>query len=194
MRLRYLFLVILLLAVSLSSVTVSASLVQYLSPRQLGTYSDLVIRGTVEETESYWNDTHTKIITRIRIGVDETYKGAAAGMIEVLQLGGTVGNVRVTVHGSPVWNSGEEVLLFAEPHDGSHFRVTGLSQGKFRIERDPETGEPFVHAPRMESVQILGAPGGEDNGDQPGSAIRGVRLEEFISRALDRPEGEGVPR
>jgi hypothetical protein len=194
MRLSYLFVVFLLLAVALSSATASASLVRYLGPRELGTYSDLVIRGTVEDTESYWNDTHTKIITRIRIGVDETYKGAAAGVIEVLQLGGTVGNVRVTVHGSPIWNSGEEVLLFAEPHDGYHFRVTGLSQGKFIIERDPETGQPFVHAPRMESVQILGAPGGEDNSDQPGSAIRGVRLEEFISRALDPPDSKGVPR
>jgi hypothetical protein len=167
-----------------------ATLVDYLNPQQLGAHSELVIRGRVEESVSYWNEAQTKIVTRIRIGVDETYKGAAPGMIEVLQLGGTVGNVRVTVHGSPDWNPGEEVLLFAEPQDGSYFRVTGLYQGKFRIERDPETGEPFVRASRVENVQLLGAPPVED----ASSSVHGVPLEEFLSRALDRPDSQGVPR
>jgi hypothetical protein len=164
------------------------TLLEYRSPQQLGAQSELVVRGRVESSRSYWNEKHTKIFTRTRIAVDEAYKGSAPATVDVIQLGGTVGNVRVTVHGALHWRVGEEVLLFAEPYDGGSFRVSGFSQGRFKIERDPETGAPFVRAPRPEGVQILGAP----PGGQARASVRGVPLAEFVSYALGRPSIRGV--
>jgi hypothetical protein len=157
-----------------------ATLLEHLSPQQLAEMSDLVVRGRVESSQSYWNAAHTKVFTRTRITVDEAYKGAAPATIEVVQLGGTIGSLKVTVDGAPTWRRDEEVLLFAEPYDAQTYRVTGLSQGKFRIERNPATGEPYVRAPRLEGVTLLGAPaGGQDR-----VSSLGVPLEEFVRDAL----------
>ena len=155
-----------------------------LSPQELGQQSELVVRGRVIGVQSYWNDKHTKIFTRIRIGVEETYKGLGRSVVDVIQLGGVVGNVKVTVHGALYWEAGEEVLLFAEPYDAGSFQVSGFSQGKLRILRDPETNLPYVQAPSMQSAKVLGAPPGQ----VPAAAATGQRvpLEEFLNQALGR--------
>jgi hypothetical protein len=168
-----------------------STLVEYRSPRQLGDQSKLVARGRVQSVESYWNDKHTKVFTRTRIAVDETYKGSPRSAIEVIQLGGVVGNLRVTVHGAPHWEVGEEVLLFAEPYDAGDFRVSGFSQGKFRIERDPKTGTPYIQAPPIEGMSILRAP---PDGGVRAPSRRGVPLEDFVNHALGGPLTPGVPK
>ena len=140
MRLRISIYVLLCSVLVLTAVTASATQILYRSPKQMGQESETAVRGTVVSVESYWNDTHSKIFTRTRISVDETYKGAEQAAIDIIQLGGVVDGVRVTVHGALQWHVGEEVLLFAERYDAAHYRVSGFSQGKFEVERDPETG------------------------------------------------------
>jgi hypothetical protein len=147
-----------------------------------------VVLGRVESSESYWNEKQTKIFTRTRIAVDHAYKGIAGPTVEIVQIGGTVGPIKVTAHGSLTWRPGDEVLLFAEPLDAGSYRVSGFSQGRFKVERHPETGEPFIRAPRQEGVQILGAPAG----GEAQISTRGVPLEEFVSRALGHSSREGV--
>jgi hypothetical protein len=67
--------------------------------------------------------------------------------------------------------------------------VAGFSQGKFRIERDPETGEPFVRTQRAEGIQILGAPATEVR-----ASSLGLPLDEFVSQALGRAPRAGVAK
>jgi hypothetical protein len=87
------------------------------------------------------------------------------------------------------------VLLFVDPYDASTYRVSGFSQGRFKIERDPETGEPFIRAPRQDGVQLLGVPAGGNAGLPVGrNSELGVPLDEFVSYALGRTSTEGVPR
>jgi hypothetical protein len=165
--------------------------VEFMSPRQLGNQSELVFRGRVESSESYWNDAGTTICTRTRIAVDQTYKGSARAIVEIFQVGGIVDNIMVTVHGACAWRPGEEVVLFAEACDTGDYVVSGFSQGKFSVVRDPRTGEALVRSPRMEGIQVLGAPPGQAAG--PG-VQREMPLEEFISRALGDSGDRGVQR
>jgi hypothetical protein len=155
-------------------------LLKHLSPQQLADRSDLVVRGRVQSTESYWNSSRTKIFTRTRIAVDEAYKGTVPAVVDIVQLGGVIGSIRVTVHGAPHWRVGQEVLVFAEPYEARTYQVTGFSQGKFRVKRHPQTGEAYVVAPRLEGVTLLGAPAGKE----PAVSPLGVPLEEFLSDAL----------
>jgi len=169
-----------------------ATQIAYRSPQQLGDESALVVRGRVQSVESYWNSKHTKIFTRTRIAVDETYKGSARPMIDVVQLGGVVGNVKVTVQGALQWKVGEEVLLFAEPYDAGSYQVSGFFQGKFKIEHDPATGIAYVDAPAPEGVSLLGAPPTQ----RPSriSLKQRATLEQFVSQALGRSVTPGVQR
>jgi hypothetical protein len=169
----------------------------FMSPQDLGREAPLFIRGWVQSVESYWNGKHTEIFTRIKITVDETYKGSAGDIVEIVQLGGTVGKVKVSVQGALQWKPGEEVLLFAEPYDAGTFQVSGFSQGKFIVERNPATGVAYVQAPAMDGVQLLGAPGaGAPTPQAPSRLADRQRLSvaEFVSQALTRPAEPGVER
>lgn len=170
------------LALTVLAPTAWATQIQYRSPQQLGAESALVVRGEVAEVRSYWNDSKTKIITETRIDVADSYKGAAGGSVNVIQLGGVVGNVRMTVHGALAWKPGEEVLVFLETTSPGVYQVSGFSQGKFRIERD-ERGEPFVqNAPG--DAAIVGAPGVD--GTVPVVSRAAMPLQVFVDQALGR--------
>jgi hypothetical protein len=170
----------------------NATQIEYRSPRQLGEQAEIVVRGRVLSSESFWNESRTKVFTRTSIAVDETYKGDDRSTVDVIQLGGVVGNIMVNVHGAPHWQAGEEVLLFAEPYAAGDYRVSGFCQGKLRIMRDEATGEAFVEtAPE-------GAVRGMEIRDPAGQSapLRRVAtpLDEFVSYALDTSEAEEVSR
>ena len=135
--------------ISLPILTTSprASQIVQMTPREMGNESSVVVLGSVSGSSSYWNGTRTKILTETTIRVSEAYKGNAGPTVRIVQLGGVVGNVRVTVHGALVWRPGEEALLFLESNGNGAYRVTGFSQGRFLVERDPVTGEAYVKQP-----------------------------------------------
>jgi hypothetical protein len=154
-----------------------ATQIIYRSPQQMGRESTHIVQGTVTGVRSYWNGSHTKILTETRVAVERSYKGGAGGDVGVVQLGGTVGHVQMKVEGALDWSPGEEVLLFLEPFTDDRFMIYGLSQGKYDIERDG-SGRPFVSRASLDDVEMLSAPGA-------GSArMEKVPLEAFINKAL----------
>ena len=159
-----------------------ATEIEYVSPRQMGDESALVVRGKVASVRSFWNDAHTKIFTETVIQVDETYKGQGAGEVRVVQMGGVVDNMQMHVYGALSWHPGEEVLLCLDRLDVDRYRVAGFSQGKFHIERDPATGEPFIRRPAEEGAEVVGAAPERDEGPPPASAR--VPLGEFVKYTL----------
>jgi hypothetical protein len=176
--------IVLALIVLIAAVAVDATQVLYRTPQELGKESVLVVQGQVTGVESYWNDTHTKIFTEARISVAESFKGDGGGVLRVVQLGGVVGNVRMTVHGAIQWHAAEEVVLFLEPSLPGMYQVAGFTQGKFDIERDPDTGLAYVKRPAQEGVQLVGGP--DDDGGPAVSTLKRVPVSRFIDDALGR--------
>lgn len=165
--------------------TASATQVLYQSIEDLGTQAAVVVHGSVASVQSYWNDTQTKIFTETSITVDTAYKGDAGATVQVLQLGGTVGNVRVTAHGALRWAPGEEVILFLEPFRDGKYQVAGFSQGKFNVVRDELTSETYVTRSALEGTQLVGVP---ENDDEAVGLLK-LPLERFVSRALGEIPG-----
>ncbi len=172
----------LVLTFALAPLTLATQII-HRTPQQMGQQSSLVIQGKVTRMRSYWNDKGTKIYTETMVQIDQTYKGTNPGMARVLQLGGTVGNVKVTVAGALHWKLGEEVVLFLEQATADAYQVSGFSQGKFNVERDPKTGQAFLTRPALEGVEVLGVlPTAEEF---PTSRTMKVPLEQFIDNALN---------
>jgi hypothetical protein len=175
-----------LIPLCLLAAPAAATQIVFMPAEELGATADLVVQGTVSEVRSFWNDKHTKIFTETTVAVDETHKGDAPGVVRIVQLGGTVGDIRVTVHGALQWSPGEEVVLFLEAggadKSASKYMVTGLSQGKFNIVRDPETGAAMVKRPALGDAQITDKLGQE----QPAAEMREVPLDTFLRQALGR--------
>lgn len=148
-----------LLSLILLSIPVltSATQVQYLRTDALGSESSVVVRGEVSAVRAFWNDTHSRILTETTIRVSERYKGAPPGELRVIQMGGELDGVRMTVSGALSWEQGEDVVLFLEDSIPGSYRVAGFTQGKYSVERDPRTGEEFVVQASLGGVELVGA-------------------------------------
>ena len=157
-----------------------ATQILFKSPEQLGSESTLVVRGTVESVRSYWNEERTTILTETRIRIDDTYKGVAGTTVAIVQYGGVVDHVKVSVAGAVSWQPEEEALLYLEPFTSDTYQVTGFSQGKLNIVRGDRPGEIYVQAANLDGVELVGGP-------QTATKAAGTkltRLENYLDRSL----------
>lgn len=98
--------------------------------------SGVVVRGKVKSSEARWTRDGARIMTDTAIEVRETWKGAHADTVTVMQQGGVLGDVGQLVHGTVPFRVGDEVVLFLEARGTSRFMLTGMMQGVFRVQGD----------------------------------------------------------
>lgn len=127
--------------------------------------SGLVVEGRVVASRSFWNEARTRILTEVDVAVERAHKGRGPAQVTVVQMGGVVDGMRMTVHGALHWQTDEEVLLFLEPSLPGRHRVAGFSQGKFEIHVDERTGERWAVRPALGAVELVGAPSGQGAGE-----------------------------
>ncbi len=115
-----------------------------------------VVRGRVVSSAAAWTGDHRRIVTRVEVEVLETWKGAAAGRLTVVQPGGEVDGIGQRVAGVAQLGTGDEVVLFLE-RTGPHHRVVGLAQGVYRVETD--AGARQAVPARLEGLDLVAPPG-----------------------------------
>lgn len=170
------------LALALASITADATQVLRSTTKQIADVSELAVLGRVSRVVTYWNADHTHIITEAKIAVDETFKGAASTAVRVIQIGGTVGNVKMTTHGAVVWKSGQEVVLFLERAGTDTYQVAGLSLGKFDVRRDARTGQAQIERPADGGARMLAA----NDTTSTSNRTEIVSVNQFMRDALGR--------
>jgi len=142
---RIALLTLLLTAIlAFSGIEGNAASVERLSLNEMAELAPTIVHGTVTDVSAAWNDEHTQVFTTVTVRVDESLKGRTESTITFKQLGGTVGDTRVSVHGFPVFRSGSEVVLFLSDDPYDRIATVGLGQGKFEVYADEATGEKKV--------------------------------------------------
>jgi hypothetical protein len=138
-----------------------------LSPRALATSmlhqnidsltqsSDAVVRGKVKTTQSRWSADHMRIITEVTIEVAEFFKGGSSSTLIVQQPGGEIDGIGQKVSGLASFSEGEEVVLFLEHLETDKYRVAGMAQGKYRVERSSDKKAVFVVPESMEEARVI---------------------------------------
>ena len=124
-----------------------ATEVVHMDTRALTLQSSDIVVGSVESVTPHWNERHTKIVTDVAVRVTQSLKGTNASTLTLTELGGTVGNMKYTVPGCPVFRNGEEALLFVWRDSNGRPQVNGLAQGKFEISRDAASGARISQRP-----------------------------------------------
>jgi hypothetical protein len=124
--------------------TARATTMQRLDTRALTIQSQEIVVGQVEQVSSYWNASHTKILTDVTVRVTQSLKGGSASRVVLTQFGGELDGVRYSIPGCPAFSPGEEALFFVWHDPRGRAQVNGLAQGKFDIQRDPVSGEQLV--------------------------------------------------
>ncbi len=122
--------------------TSQASLVLALDTTELTKRADHIAVADVVSVQSAWDQSHKKIFTTIELSVVESWKGGAqpASHITVVQPGGTVGDIAMTVFGMSQFTPGERALLFLRGSTGAA-GVVGMAQGKLPMTRDAASGK-----------------------------------------------------
>lgn len=127
--------------------------------QELARSSSAVVMGTVESTKAAQSRSG-RIVTLVRILVDESLKGDVGGRVLTLrEPGGTFGDVSEIIYGAPTYEVGEEVVAFIDVAKDGALRTQHLAMGKFRVEHD-SAGDSWARQRLGRGTTMLVPPGG----------------------------------
>lgn len=116
-----------------------------LTTQELTDQSDVVAVGKVSAMKSEWNPDKSRIITRVSINVREYLKGGGSDQsLDVVTLGGEVGDVGEIYSSTVRFYRDEEVVVFARKKSGRDHEVAGGPQGRVAIHEERGTGVKTV--------------------------------------------------
>ncbi len=145
--------------------------------------SEVIVRATVTRTEARYTKDHRRIVTDVDFAVADVWKGEPGKTLRIVQPGGVVGNLGQRVSGMPKFTLGEEVVLFLE-QTGPVFQVTGLSQGKYRVERSSDGTRAFAIPEEHDARVVDPVTGKEVAGARKTLSVDELKLE--VQRLLVR--------
>ena len=173
--------------VLLLSLAASATTMLRADLPELAQTSDAIVHGTVRRVESRWSGDGRRIITDVEIQVTEALKGQAGGTVLVTQPGGRVGDIGQRVSGLAAFAPGEEVVVFLERRGKQAFRVSGMVQGKYQVQRS-EDGKSAMAVPEPTGDVLLLD---RDSRQPTSSSLRSMSLPELkaaIRTALEQKQ------
>ncbi len=100
--------------------------------------SDLVIRAKVDNIRCAWNEDQTEVSSYASLSLTEPIKGIPQEKeMTVKYPGGCIGDIVTWAEDAPVFQSGEEVIVFLDKETAQKTRgVFGNFQGKYTIKND----------------------------------------------------------
>jgi hypothetical protein len=156
-----------------------ASLILALDMPTLVSRADNIAVVDVVSVKADWNPSHQRILTTVDLLVVDSWKGAAAPTthLQVVQPGGTVGDLTMTVDGMTPFVAGERALVFlrGRPDRAS---VVGMAQGKRVVRREAAGPRWMVRAPDRAGADFVrprtagGPPPVFERGDRPLAEVR----------------------
>ncbi len=118
-----------------------ATSVVLLSENKMIDGASLIVQGTVLSSQSAFRNGLVKVFTDVSIEVEDVLKGTFTDPVLHVGLpGGVVDGTTVHIPGVPNFKPGSQVVVFLTQVNGSGYTTVGLSQGKYTLEPDQETG------------------------------------------------------
>ena len=147
---------------------------------ELVAHADRIVHARAIETKVYWNADGTQINTDTLFDILDQAKGQGPKRLTVTMLGGRIDPVEMSAVGTPVFEIGEEVLLFTSPRPDGMKNLVGYSQGVMRVHEDPQTGEKIAASEVPVGTTYLQAAPGR------AQAVRPERLQAPVPALLDQ--------
>lgn len=147
---------------------------------QLVNQAELIFQGTCTDVKSVWagQGGERHIETYVTFQVSDNVKGDAGASYTIRMLGGTVGDETMLVTDTPKFRVGDNEILFVEHNFDQFVPLVGISNGRFHVQRDEETGRDVVISGEGEAVGDLDKIGREE---QSVSAAGSMSPEQFKS-------------
>ena len=167
-------------------ITASATTVIPPTFDQLVGQAELIFQGSVTEVRSVWSGEGAQrhIDSYVTFTVEESIKGIPGTSYTMRLLGGTVGDETMEVTDSPKFKVGDRDILFVE-HNGEQFvPLVGIMHGRFRVQRDEQTGRDFVTTGEGEPVGDLSKLGREEESATAAEALSPAEFKSQIQTHL----------
>jgi hypothetical protein len=179
---KRLCLLLFVLAASLSAGALRASLLRAMSLGELVNEADRIVVGSVVAIDAAWDVQHRRIISTIEVDVEESWKGSATSRrITIVQPGGSVGEMEMTVQGMPSFSAGERSVLFLQGQ--RRFQVVGMGQGKRALLWNSTSKQWLAESSDTEGV-VEAVPGAKLRQAKRGGSIPLDDLRKQVRRAL----------
>jgi len=117
--------------------TAGATVVLEVGLEEMTNASQVILHGTVSAVEVKERSGQPgAIYTEITFRAEEVLKGSArvpsSGLLTISLVGGTLNGQTLKIPGMPVFQPGEEVVIFLEA-TATNYAICGLQQGLFRV-------------------------------------------------------------
>jgi hypothetical protein len=126
--------------------------------REIVGESQIIAYGRVLDALPELSDDRKRIETIVTFEVGTYLKGGPGETLTFRVPGGQIGRYRSVMVGAPVFENGDEAVLFLTQREDGQPRVFGLSQGVFRVLREARSQRRLVLPPllaRGESPEIV---------------------------------------
>jgi hypothetical protein len=111
----------------------SATVVGRLSFEELVDTSDLIVSGRITRAWAAWDADHKYIWTHYEMSVKSALKGTPGSTVEIAEPGGALEDKVLSIAGTVVYTTGENVLVFLQRMPNGYLRTTGWGQGRFLV-------------------------------------------------------------
>lgn len=177
--------VVTLLLLLFGAATARAATVLYRTDAELAALSERIVHGRVLSVRT--EESATGVIhTVARVAVLEDFTGNADPVIEVQELGGTVGARHLFVPGTPTFTVGKELVLCLEhTPTGTRYRTVALSFSAFSV--TAVNGDAAL-AREMQHIDLVGAPAAQASSTRLLSEFRRT-VARVKGRSSVRPAG-----
>ena len=171
----------------IASLPLSASQFIHQPFDQVAREASLIVRGTVENSWSAWDDSHEIIFTYATVRVSR-YFGETTGpdTIVIREAGGTVDGYTQEAIGFPVIRNGEEVVLMLSSWNdgGAEYRIHAFNQGKYLVKKNAEL-EVLIEDPIKQGEGRLGHDREHGPKTNAVEAVAGLGIDEFAQMVDD---------
>ena len=118
--------------------------------REIVAGSEIIAYARVVDVRPEWADGRRWVNTVVTVDVVTYFKGGSdSSTVDFIVPGGTLGRYRSVLVGAPVFERGDEAVLFLTTRETDRPRVFGLNQGVFRVRPDSRTGQRMVVPPPL---------------------------------------------
>lgn len=193
MNRRSLVLAVLLLATL--ALPLSASQFERLPFDAVARQATYVVRGTLGQTWSAWDDSREVIYTYATIRVNR-YFGETTGpdTLIVREVGGVVDGYHQEAIGFPMLREGEEVvLMLSQWEGGADYRIHAFNQGKYLVKNRGGL-EVLVEDPVKQGDERMVRPRFEARTQAVSDDVEALTLGEFAQMVDDARSGRSVER
>jgi hypothetical protein len=150
-------------ASAVASTTAHASILMALDLPELVRQSQHIAVVEVASVRSAWDERHERIYSTIELKVIESWKagapmaGVPADRLTIVQPGGTVGDISMTVTGLGSFAQGERTLVFLRG-PANRAQVVGMTQGKRPVRFEAGSKRWMVSPPDLRSATLVKPP------------------------------------